>query len=111
MNIMSDSLLLGALTENGQVDLHLDHLETAKCSLCLTSLTLDSGRLKQCYRGGTTLDNDTTRSDCGSAHLKCVASRGSFVIFVALQGEGGNADIKVGAISSFNTKRPPEKQY
>lgn len=39
--------------------------------------------------------------------LERVASRGRFVIFVALQGEGGNAYIEVRAVGSFNTKRPP----
>lgn len=44
----------------------------------------------------------------GSTHLKCVASRGRFVILVALQGEGRNADVKVGTISSFDAKRSPK---
>lgn len=46
--------------------------------------------------------------ECGSTHLKCVASRRRFVILVALQGEGRNADIKVGTISSFDAKRSPK---
>lgn len=40
--------------------------------------------------------------------LEGVASGGRFVIFVALQGEGRNANVKVGTISSFNPERPPK---
>lgn len=40
--------------------------------------------------------------------LEGVASGGRFVIFVALQGEGGNADIEVGTISPFDAERPPK---
>lgn len=43
----------------------------------------------------------------GQWGLKRVASRGRFVVFVALQRERGNAHIKVGAICPLNTKRPP----
>lgn len=39
--------------------------------------------------------------------LECVASGGRFVIFVALQGERRNANIKVGTVSPFNSERPP----
>lgn len=42
--------------------------------------------------------------------LECVASRGRFVVFVALQGERRNANVKVGAVSPFNTKRPPKNK-
>lgn len=44
----------------------------------------------------------------GLVPLEGVASGGRFVIFVALQGEGRNANIKVGTIGSFDTERPPE---
>lgn len=44
------------------------------------------------------------------SQLECVASRGRFVVFVALQGERRNADVEVGAISPFDTKRPPERK-
>lgn len=39
--------------------------------------------------------------------LKCVTSRGGFVVFVALQGERGNAHVKVGTVSPLDTKGPP----
>lgn len=42
--------------------------------------------------------------------LEGVASGGRFVIFVALQGEGRNANVKVGTISSFDTERPPKRK-
>lgn len=43
--------------------------------------------------------------------LEGVASGGRFVIFVALQGEGRNANVKVGTIGSFDTERPPKHKY
>lgn len=41
------------------------------------------------------------------SQLECVASRRSFVVFVALQGERGNANVKVGAVGPLNAERPP----
>lgn len=42
--------------------------------------------------------------------LECVASGGRFVIFVALQGEGRNANVEVGTVRPFNTERPPKQE-
>lgn len=41
------------------------------------------------------------------SQLECVASRGRFVVFVALQGERRNANVEVRAVGPFDTKRPP----
>lgn len=53
------------------------------------------------------VENKTTTGE-DLMQLEGVASGGRFVIFVALQGEGRNANVKVGTISSFDTERPPE---
>lgn len=109
------TLLVG---ENGKVGLHLDDLDNAVVSLCITWLMLVfSWRQRQRYRGRTILDtSDRTRTDSMSrpsqvggdnSQLEWVASRGRFVVFVALQGERRNANIKVRAVSPFNTKSPP----
>ncbi len=44
------------------------------------------------------------------SQLECVASGGRFVIFVALQGKGRNANVEVGAVGPFDAKRPPEQK-
>lgn len=98
----------------------MDDLQTGVFSLCLTRMMLVSlQRPRQCYGGRTILDEpDTTRAGGvsggvsgglggGRRQLKCVASGGSFVVLVALQGERGNANVKVGAISPLDAKRPP----
>lgn len=63
-----------------------------------------------------TLEDPGTRTESVSGstqvggdywQLERVASRGRFVVFVALQGERGNANVKVGAVGPFDTKRPP----
>lgn len=69
-------------------------------------------------RGRTILNiPDRTRTDGVSgasqvggddSQLERVASRGGFVVFVALQGERGNANVKVGSVGPFDTKRPPK---
>lgn len=113
-------LLLGALwQEKGEVGLHLDDLDSAIFSLCITWLMLVlCWRLRQCYRGRTILDtSDRTTTEGVSrasqvggdySQLEWVASGGRFVVFVALQGERRNANVKVGAVSSFNTESPPK---
>lgn len=42
-----------------------------------------------------------------TGQLERVASRGRFVFFVALQREGGDADVEVGAVGPLDAKRPP----
>lgn len=83
-------------------------------NLTCVSLTLKTEAM---LRGRTILNiPDRTRTDGVSgasqvggddSQLERVASRGGFVVFVALQGERGNANVKVGSIGPFDTKRPP----
>lgn len=60
-------------------------------------------------RGGKTGESKWVQG--GLTQLESVASRGRFVILVALQGERRNANVKVGAVSSFDAERPPEHKH
>lgn len=60
-------------------------------------------------RGGKTAESKWVRG--GLTQLERVASRGRFVIFVALQGERRNANVKVGAVGSLDAERPPEHKH
>lgn len=57
------------------------------------------------------LTGKTIRGGEDLMQLEGVTGRGRFIIFVAFQGEGRNANVKVGTISSFNTKSPPKQKY
>lgn len=85
----------------------------SRCS-CLTWLILNA--LHE-HRGGAGPDRRTTQRRHGAWVLKgekqlleSVASRGRFVVFVALKGERRNADVKVGPVRSFNAKGPPKER-
>lgn len=60
-------------------------------------------------RGGKTGESKWVRG--GLTQLEGVASRGRFVIFVALQGERRNANVKVGTVGSFDAERPPAHKH
>ena len=110
-DVINDVLLSGALRqEKGKVGLHSDNIGNA-IIFPLHNLTHASLMLKAeaMLQGRTTLDNQDWRRVRGPhRRLECVASGGRFVIFVALQGERGNANVEVGSVSPFDTKRPPK---
>lgn len=60
-------------------------------------------------RGGKTGESKWVRGSL--TQLESVASRGRLVIFVALQGERRNANVKVGTVSSFDAERPPAHKH
>lgn len=96
----------------GQPSVHLSYMIQSVTCCCgvhshrcntfpLHNLTCVSLMLKTeaMLRGRTIREDDS--------QLERVASRGGFVVFVALQGERGNANVKVGSVGPFDTKRPP----
>lgn len=68
----------------------------------------DSSRCPGRGRDGTDGESEGSQAGGGYSQLERVASGGRLVVFVALQGERRNANVKVGTVGPLDAKGPPE---